>query len=220
VIVGFYFDANSVQHGFLLRGGQYTTLDDPAGVLGSVASGLNNRGQVTGGYFDADGVIHGFVLSGGQYTTIDDPAGVLGSGADSINNSGTVVGQYVDANGVTHGYLATKGHDDPASSTPGATSSRGSTAPLMNAFGSFELAIPDSLPPAQGMLSPSGSVSATPRKPDRLPTLPDVSQIDQVFAEDHWGTEHGNFTHSKPKSEGLRPDWLHDGLADDFAGHW
>src|SRR5262249_27243439 len=104
----------SVQHGFLLRGGQYTTIDDPAGVFGGGASGLNDRGQVSGFYLDANGASHGYVLSGGQHTTIDDPAGVLVNQANSINTVGQVVGAYADANGVIHGYLATPAHGDSA----------------------------------------------------------------------------------------------------------
>jgi hypothetical protein len=218
VIVGYYFDANSVQHGFLLSGGQYTTIDDPAGVLGSGATGLNDHGQVTGAYTDANGLQHGFVLSGGQYTMIDDPAGVLGNQADSINNSGRVVGAYTDANGVIHGYLATLAHGGSGIGSQGAASSRGSTAPLMNAFGSFESAVPALLPPTPGMLSPPGGTPAAQDKPDGVPTLPDVSRIDQVFAEDRWSTAHRGFQPSRSGSEGLPLHGLHDELADDFAG--
>jgi len=201
VIVGYYFDANSVQHGFLLRGGQFTTLDDPAGVLGSGASGLNDRGQVSGFYLDANGASHGYVLSGDQYTTIDDPAGVFVNQANSINNSGKVVGAYADASGVIHGYLATPTHGDSAG-------------------GSFDLAIPDRLAPARGMRSPPGRTAVAPSKPDRPPTLPDISPVDQVFAEDRGSTAHRSFRPSRPPSESLPLEWLHDELAGDVAGHW
>jgi hypothetical protein len=201
VIVGYYADANSVVHGFQLSGGQYTTLDDPAGVLGSLASGLNDHGQVTGGYTDANGFSHGFVLSGGQYTTIDDPAGVLGNQADSINNSGKVVGAYTDANGVIHGSLATPTRGDSAG-------------------GSFALAIPDRLAPAQEMLSPPSNTSVAQGKLDQPPTRPEVSRIDRVFAEDRWSTAHQRFQPSRSGSESLPLDWLHHELGDDVAGIW
>jgi probable HAF family extracellular repeat protein len=75
-IVGNYGDASG-QHGFLLSGGQYTTLDDPNAVtqpgLGTFAFGINARGQIVGQYFDANFARHGFLLSGGQYTTLDVP---------------------------------------------------------------------------------------------------------------------------------------------------
>lgn len=44
--------ATAVSHGFVLRGGvkgAFTPIDVP-GALGTGASGINDRGQVTGGY--------------------------------------------------------------------------------------------------------------------------------------------------------------------------
>src|SRR5262249_12980890 len=113
-IVGYYFDANGLSHGFLLSGGQYATLDDPAGALGTGVTGINDRGQITGAYIDANGLQHGFLFSGGQSITIDAPGGVLGSATDSVNTAGNLVGVYTAANGVIHGYLATKVHGNPA----------------------------------------------------------------------------------------------------------
>jgi hypothetical protein len=125
-IVGGYADANFVLHGYLLRGGQYTTLDDPnAGtgpLQGTVALGINASGKITGTYLDANSVFHGFLLSGGQYTTIDDPNAGTGAGqgtqATVSNASGNIVGVYMDANSVQHGFLLSGGQyttlDDPA----------------------------------------------------------------------------------------------------------
>lgn len=47
-------------HGFLLSGGLYTTIDFPGAVL-TTAFGLNSLGDVVGGYFDTSGGIHGFL---------------------------------------------------------------------------------------------------------------------------------------------------------------
>src|SRR5262249_14684336 len=50
-IVGLYTDVNSVFHGYLLSGGQYTTIDDPnagtAAGQGTVALGINASGSIT-----------------------------------------------------------------------------------------------------------------------------------------------------------------------------
>jgi probable HAF family extracellular repeat protein len=116
-IVGFYTDADNVNHGFLLSGGQYTTLDDPnagAGASqGSFAEGINDRGQIVGVYIDADNVNHGFLLSGGQYTTLDDPSAAAGAFqgtfAEGINDRGQIVGGYTDASNVNHGFLLSSG---------------------------------------------------------------------------------------------------------------
>jgi hypothetical protein len=49
-IVGFY-SAGGRQRGFLLRDGQYTTLEFPvAGVRATVANGINPRGEIVGSY--------------------------------------------------------------------------------------------------------------------------------------------------------------------------
>src|SRR5262245_27195857 len=57
-IVGLYLDANSVMHGYLLSGGQYTTIDDPnAGTgpgQGTFVGGINASGTIVGSYTDAN----------------------------------------------------------------------------------------------------------------------------------------------------------------------
>lgn len=49
-VVGFYV-AGGKQHGFLLAGGEYTSLDFPlAGVRATIANGINARGEIVGQY--------------------------------------------------------------------------------------------------------------------------------------------------------------------------
>src|SRR5437588_6091302 len=52
----------------------YTTFDNPLNTSGdgTLASGINDTGQIVGTYADAGGV-HGFLLSGGSYSTLDAP---------------------------------------------------------------------------------------------------------------------------------------------------
>jgi hypothetical protein len=128
-IVGFYLDANFVQHGYLLSGGQYTTIDDPnagtAAGQGTFAGGINATGAIVGAYTDANFVQHGFLLSRGKFTTIEEPNAGTGAGqgtvAGVINNSGDIVGAYTDANSVQHGFLLSEGKfttiDDPNAGT-------------------------------------------------------------------------------------------------------
>jgi probable HAF family extracellular repeat protein len=117
-VVGFYIDANNVEHSFLLSGGQFTTIDPPgaANIPGpsftnvDQASHINDHGQIVGGYTDANDVTHGYLLRGGKYTTLNDPnAGTL-TFATGINNSGQIVGFDFDATGLAHGFLATPAH--------------------------------------------------------------------------------------------------------------
>jgi probable HAF family extracellular repeat protein len=104
-------------------GYHFQTIDDPNAVRGTVAFGINARGQVVGYYTDANSGLHGFVLSGGQYTTLDDPnAGTSpgqGTSPFGINASGRIVGSYFDANGNDRAFLLSGGQytaiDDPHS---------------------------------------------------------------------------------------------------------
>jgi probable HAF family extracellular repeat protein len=117
-IVGDYADANGGNHGFLLGGGHYTTLDDPNAINspGTLAHGINDRGQIVGQYVDANSLTHGFLLSGGQYTNLDDPSGRV-TAAYGINSRGDIVGFYDDASANEHGFLLSDGRyttiDDP-----------------------------------------------------------------------------------------------------------
>ena len=93
------------------RAGTYNfvTIDGPAAVGYTYASGINDRGQVVGYYGDGSG-FHGFVRSadGKSFTTLDDPAGVFGTTAGTgINARGQIVGIYSDASGNVHGFVAT-----------------------------------------------------------------------------------------------------------------
>jgi probable HAF family extracellular repeat protein len=124
-IIGFYIDANNVEHSFELSGGKFTTIDPPGAAnqpgpsfTGNIdqAADINDVGQVVGGYTDAAGVTHGYLLSGGHYTTLDDPKGTF-TFATGINDAGQIVGFYFDSSGAEHGFLLSRGKyttlDDP-----------------------------------------------------------------------------------------------------------
>ena len=87
-------------HGFILRDGDFVTLDYPGAIGelgGSNPSGINSRGQIAGDFVDANGG-HGYVWHDGVFTPIDAPAGVLGTtGVNGINDRGQIVGKYKDA---------------------------------------------------------------------------------------------------------------------------
>jgi probable HAF family extracellular repeat protein len=115
--VGQYTDANFMVHGFLLSGGQYTTLNAPNAAFTS-AAGINARGQIVGyesNNPDANATNSGFLLSGGKYTTLDDPKAGTGTGffvgtrAFGINGRGQIVGFYTDARFQDHGFLLSGG---------------------------------------------------------------------------------------------------------------
>jgi hypothetical protein len=70
-IVGFFVDSAKVTHGFLLRNGEFTTIDFPApageNVVSTQARGINPQGDIVGFYVarDASGVshTHGFIAT-------------------------------------------------------------------------------------------------------------------------------------------------------------
>jgi uncharacterized membrane protein len=88
-IVGHYDDPSG-EHGFLLRGGQLTTLDVP-GAQGTVATGVDDAGDIVGTYLDAAGTaLHGFLWQAGAFTTLDIP-GAGSTDLNGINNRGQIV---------------------------------------------------------------------------------------------------------------------------------
>jgi uncharacterized membrane protein len=67
-IVGFFTDSANKTHGFLLRKGEFTTIDFPGGdVVATQARGINPQGNIVGLYVsrDASGLLHthGFVAT-------------------------------------------------------------------------------------------------------------------------------------------------------------
>jgi uncharacterized membrane protein len=95
VTIGFPRDVGS--QSVLWAGGVSSNISVPNSTQ-TVASGINDNGDIVGTFSDAGGV-HGFVYSGGAYTTIDAPA-ALGATPGSttlvgINNSGQIAGYFI-----------------------------------------------------------------------------------------------------------------------------
>lgn len=130
VIAGMYTDANGVHHGFIRAANGTITapIDAPGagttGVFsGTLVSGINAGGDITGVYEDANRVNHGFlrVASGGFVAPLDAPGasnsiiGMFPGGtvALGINDSGIITGGFFDSGGVGHGFVVA-----PAVHTP------------------------------------------------------------------------------------------------------
>jgi probable HAF family extracellular repeat protein len=114
-IVGSYSDGSHL-HGYLYSGGNYTILDDPLAIqdstssYGTVANGINDKGQVVGYFLGSDHRFHGFLYSGGNYTTLDESTSAsVSTYAWGINNSGQIAGWYVNGSGGENaqGFIAT-----------------------------------------------------------------------------------------------------------------
>jgi probable HAF family extracellular repeat protein len=114
-IVGYANDSNQVSHGFILKNGQVTSLNDPnagtttnfEGVAGTQLNDINNNGAISGFYVDANGNTNGFVYQNGVFTTVDDPLGTNGTYICGINDLGQVVGFYVDSSFNFQAFVAT-----------------------------------------------------------------------------------------------------------------
>jgi hypothetical protein len=79
---------------------------DPPGSTGTVATGINSAGTITGSYAKSN-VDHGFVRSSaGAYTTFD-PKGSVATFPSAINRSGQITGYYqtTPGFGMFHGFL-------------------------------------------------------------------------------------------------------------------
>jgi len=99
--------ANNGTSGFLYSGGVYTTLNNPAATVATIADDINSSGDIVGYYYSGGPNNHAFLYSGGVYTTIDDPLGIS-SVATGINDADEVVGFY-NSGGVNHGFLYSAG---------------------------------------------------------------------------------------------------------------
>ena len=102
-VVGTYTDANGEGHGFLLRGGVYSNVVNPAGD-GLGPRWINAAGDIVGTFGD-----HGFLLTAeGVFSEVDYPGATL-TQAFGINNAGDITGRYSDSAGHENGYILRNG---------------------------------------------------------------------------------------------------------------
>jgi hypothetical protein len=109
-ITGYYYEANSVPHGFLrASNGTFMTFDAPGAFQGISPTSISQAGAITGYYNDANSLSHGFLrASDGTFTTFDVPGAEFGIFPACINPEGVITGWYYDANFVSHAFLRTR----------------------------------------------------------------------------------------------------------------
>lgn len=113
-IVGIYYDAEGNSHGFLLKHGEFSTVDVPgslvgvSGMLQTEANGINNAGDIVGDYYAPPGAPgapactaespafspqcrRGFLLHDGQFSNVLVP-GKKGSIPNTISPDGSIYG--------------------------------------------------------------------------------------------------------------------------------
>jgi probable HAF family extracellular repeat protein len=101
--------------GFLKTGSNFTKLDVP-GARNTIATGINDAGQIVGQYdLGTPGVRPGYLYANGVFTPLN--VGYVDTAA--INNAGQIAGTFEDATG-QHGFLLT-GSDLTIIDVPGAS---------------------------------------------------------------------------------------------------
>jgi len=111
-VAGYQNDENGVSHAFIRTAdGKYKMFDapgadvNPADRLGTLVSGINDLGAISGYYFDTAALAHGFVLQpNGKFTSFEvTGAAHLGTVPDGpLNWAGELGGFYKDANSQFH----------------------------------------------------------------------------------------------------------------------
>jgi hypothetical protein len=115
VLAGTYFtDQGADMFGFIDAGTRLITLNYPHTSGVTLASAIDDRGDVLGLYTDGTGPAHAWIRSpNGTFTQIDDPQAASGPGLgtvpNAINDDGVTVGYYEDANNVGHAYIDNHG---------------------------------------------------------------------------------------------------------------
>jgi probable HAF family extracellular repeat protein len=91
-VVGWFYDANGVQHGFTDVGGVFTQIDYPGNnVAYTVLEGINDSGLIVGQFEDNSGILHSFqVDSAGTFKEFKVPGATSYIQAFDVNNAGFV----------------------------------------------------------------------------------------------------------------------------------
>ena len=173
--VGTYTDASNVTHGFLLSGGNYTTID-VSGSVATVPQYVNTLGQVVGFYTDANNVTHGFLFSGGLPTTIDFPGGTS-TDLTNITDSGEIAGAYIDQNKIGHIFLL-NGNGFTVINIPGIPNTGGGAA-----FNNLGHIAGDNASTGDGFLFANGEVTTIDAPGCSNTFISDLNDSDQVTLE-------------------------------------
>jgi uncharacterized membrane protein len=91
-----------INHGFLYANGQYSTIDVP-GAVSTIASGINDSGEIVGSFFDGTHT-HGFVDQNGMFSQIDI-SGAADTYVNAVNNNGMIAGSFTSD--TAHGFIGT-----------------------------------------------------------------------------------------------------------------
>jgi uncharacterized membrane protein len=117
---GGYADASGVQHGFVIRGRRFETVDF-RGHLNSNVDAVDTCGTILGVYWDADGAYHGILSRYGNEVPFD-VNGARDTYPLGMNDKGDSVGFWDVDPAATHGYLRRANGEVSSIDVPGAKS--------------------------------------------------------------------------------------------------
>ena len=103
-ITGGFDDASFVRHGFLLRAGNYSTIDYPGALLNTTAYGINDANQIVGSTLTSSGEI-GFVydVTTTMFASVIYPNAAT-TIAYGINNLGAISGTFQSKGNLERGF--------------------------------------------------------------------------------------------------------------------
>jgi hypothetical protein len=104
-ISGSFFDVASVEHGYVLRGGAFTTVDFPGETVTTELFQSNDLGQIIVHASSDTGCSSIYDTSTKSFSPA--PCAQAGSLALGINNRGQITGASSDDSGANHGFIAT-----------------------------------------------------------------------------------------------------------------
>src|ERR1700757_4231006 len=81
-----------------------TKIADVPGSVDTIATVINNSGELAGLYIDSNGTGHSFIYNDEGHITTDDVPGAITTSTQAINNRGEIVGGYYDSKG-GHGFI-------------------------------------------------------------------------------------------------------------------
>ena len=110
VAAGFYVDLNGNAHGYTydLKHNSFHAVTPPHSTS-VTATGINDKGEVSGFLTEANGNVAAFLQHDGPHYAIVEYPGSTNTMAFGVNNSGQMVGTYTDAQGKMHGFIYTDG---------------------------------------------------------------------------------------------------------------
>lgn len=108
-VAGYYYDSQSVTHGFLRTSDGTIMSFDPPGSTETQVTGINDKGEIAGSYRDGSGTWYSFVRAADGTVTKFNPTSGNEPGMIGINAREKVAGWYTSDGGQQAGFVGSPG---------------------------------------------------------------------------------------------------------------